>query len=41
MLYKESVKDAAGQLIGATIATIARHSQMVAVGKVIGSVYEN
>lgn len=38
MFYKESVKDAAGQLIE---ATIARQRQMVAVGKVIGSVYEN
>lgn len=37
MFYEESVKDAAGQL---TEATIARHSQMVGVGKVIGSVYE-
>nr|XP_022318775.1 uncharacterized protein LOC111121699 [Crassostrea virginica] len=34
--YKESVKDAAGQL---TEATIARHSQMVGVGKVIRNVY--
>lgn len=35
--YKESVKDAAGHL---TEATNVRHSQMVGVGKVIGSVYE-
>lgn len=37
LFHEESVKDAAGQL---TEATIARHSQMVGVGKVIGSVYE-
>lgn len=35
-LFEESVKDAAGQL---TEATIARHSQMVGVGKVISNVY--
>lgn len=37
MFHEESVKDAAGKL---TEATIARHSQVVGVGKVIGSVYE-
>ncbi|KAH3872152.1 hypothetical protein DPMN_035366 [Dreissena polymorpha] len=35
--YKESVKDAAGQL---TQDTIARHSQMVGIGKLIRQVYE-
>ncbi|KAJ8321142.1 hypothetical protein KUTeg_001267 [Tegillarca granosa] len=35
--YKESVKDAAGQL---TEATIARHSQMVSVGKALTFVYD-
>lgn len=37
MFHEESVKDTTGQL---TEATIARHSQMVGVGKVIASVYE-
>lgn len=36
IIILESVKDAAGQL---TEATIARHSQMVGVGKVIRNVY--
>ncbi|KAL3867568.1 hypothetical protein ACJMK2_040455 [Sinanodonta woodiana] len=35
--YKESVKDAGGHL---TSATIARHSQMVGVGKILRSVYD-
>ncbi|XP_069114331.1 LOW QUALITY PROTEIN: uncharacterized protein [Argopecten irradians] len=34
--YKESVKDASGQL---TDDTVARHSQMVSVGKTLGSIY--
>lgn len=37
MFHEESVKDTTGRL---TEATIARHSQMVGVRKVIGSVYE-
>ena len=38
IIILESVKDAAGQL---TEATIARHSQMVGVGKVIKNVYHH
>ncbi|KAL3890307.1 hypothetical protein ACJMK2_002592 [Sinanodonta woodiana] len=37
MIYKDSVKDAGSHL---TSATIARHSQMVGVGKILRSVYD-